>query len=47
MLLKNFKEKNKNYVCSELPKIALLPKKMQLGPLGVNILFLLISYLKT
>jgi len=26
MLSKNFKEKNKDFICSELPKISILPK---------------------
>jgi len=30
------KIKNKNSIHSELPKIAMLPPKMQFGPLGVN-----------
>jgi len=36
MLCENFKEKNKNSICSELPKIAMLPKK-HFGPLNGNI----------
>jgi len=30
------KEKNKISFCSELPKIAMLPKEKHFGPLGVN-----------
>jgi len=35
MLCENFKEKNKNSICSELPKIAIFPKK-HFGLLGIN-----------
>jgi len=38
MLYENFKETNKNSIHSELPKIAMLPKK-HFDPLGVNMCF--------
>jgi len=34
--MKISKKKNKNSIRSELPKITMLPKKRQLGPLGVK-----------
>jgi len=35
-LCEHFKEKKKNSIHTELPKIAMLPK-MHFGPLGVNL----------